>query len=363
MEDSKTKNKANIEAAARKARYAVFEQLLEKSDCLLLAHHLNDQAETLLLQLARGAGINGLAAMVEVKQYARGVLARPLLQQSRQSLKDYAQLHQLKWIEDESNRNLTFSRNYLRHQVIPLLQKRWPAIISKLADTSKHCQQAQANLDDLARIDCPALDGPLAKELPLAGIKALKPARISNVLRVWLKMNQIRLPSAPTFNRLIHEVIEASSEANPQISWDDIIIRRYQETLYVVSNLKPILPTFYSWPSFPEPLDLGEERGCLLATPVVKGLVIPAQSKVEVRFRQGGELFRWHGQTKQLKKLFQEWQIPPWLRDHIPLLYVDDQFASVVGYAISDIFYQYDYNLSYEICLRVKRSDLSMAST
>ena len=329
---------ANIEAAARKARYKVFESLLEVDDCLILGHHLDDQAETLLLQLFRGTGVDGLAAMVAVKDFAAGQLLRPLLQQSRQCLEVYAQTQQLQWIEDESNQNTAFSRNYLRHQVIPLVAKRWPAITTNLVRTAGHCQEAQANLDDLAKIDCPALDlNP--STLTIEPLLLLKPARLSNVLRLWFKVNQVSLPNAATFKRLVSEMILANCDANPQINWGECTVRRYQQTLYLLKKESKILSRQLAWPSFPDPLYL-EGIGYLQVQPKRKGLVLPSSSQIEIRFRQGGEFFKWHGQTKQLKKLFQEWQIPPWLRERIPLLYINSELAAVIGYAVSDLYYQ-----------------------
>lgn len=328
---------SNIEETARKARYQVFAQLLEQSDCLVLGHHLNDQAETLLLQLFRGAGIEGLSAMSDAKKFVQGDLLRPFLHHSRQTLEDYAQLNQLQWLDDESNQDISFSRNYVRHQVLPLLSARWPGIINNLARTSAHCQQAQANLDDLARMDCPAL-AQASNQLVITTFSHLPSSRITNILRLWFKVNQIRLPNTLTFNRLLSEVINASQDANPQISWDEVSVRRYQQNLYLVKRqLKSSAPVI-AWTSFPDSLDLGE-LGTLYAKAKDKGLMIPPESKIEVRFRQGGELFYWRGQSKQLKKLLQEWQLPPWLRDQIPLLYINGELAAVIGYAISDSFY------------------------
>lgn len=338
---------ANIEDEARKARYQVFELLVEADDCLILGHHLNDQAETLLLQLLRGAGIDGLAAMAPIRKFSQGWLLRPFLQHSRQLLEVYAQLHQLQWIDDESNQDIFFSRNYLRHQIMPLLCSRWPAVVNNLARTTKHCQQAQANLDDLAKIDCPALTQN-SLILSIVPLIALSTARISNILRFWFKSNKVRLPSAVIFNRLISEVIQARNDANPQVSWGDICVRRYQQTLYLLKSKQNLVSASLNWSFFPQSLDL-EGRGFLHAKQANKGIVFPPQSRIEVRFRQGGELFNWHGQTKQLKKLFQEWRVPPWLRDCIPLLYINAQLASVVGYAVSDLFYQEDSLNAYQL--------------
>lgn len=341
---------ANIEAGARQARYKAFASILGANDCLILGHHLDDQAETLVLQLFRGAGIDGLAAIAPHKQFARGVLLRPLLHCSRQSLEDYASEHQLQWIEDESNQDLTFSRNYLRHQLIPLMRKRWPGVVNNLVRTTRHCQEAQANLDDLAKVDCPALEGQ-PTSLAIPPLLLLKPARIKNVLRFWFKQHQLSLPSAATFNRLITEVIPAASDANPQLSWQEASIRRYQQTLYLLKDMQEVPSQTLTWQNFPEPLYL-EGLGYLQAQKASRGIVIPVQAKIEIGFRRGGELFNWHGQTKQLKKLFQDWQVPTWLRDRIPLLYLDKQLAAVIGYALSDHYYQEEVPSTYQLYLK-----------
>ncbi|WP_176713860.1 tRNA lysidine(34) synthetase TilS [Legionella jamestowniensis] len=341
------KRDANIEDAARRARYGVFSHLLENEDCLVLGHHLNDQAETMLLHLLRGTGIDGLAGMPSRKVFARGEMLRPLLSHSRKTLEEYANFHGLAWINDESNENIAFSRNFLRHQVMPLLASRWPQVVNSLVRTSKHCRQAQKNLEDLAKIDCPELKGK-SNQLPLDGLSTLNEARLTNVLRVWLKANQVKLPPAVTFERLIFEVIKAKPDANPQVTWEDNCVRRYQDVLYLVKEVEVPYSSLI-WNSFPKPLNLGADLGILNVCVSKKGLVVPAKSIIEVRFRQGGETFVWHGQTKELKKLFQEWQVPPWLRARIPLLYINQQLACVVGYAVSDQFYDANVKVAYQL--------------
>jgi tRNA(Ile)-lysidine synthase len=325
---------ANVEERARKARYTVFSNLVGEKDCLILAHHLDDQAETLLLQLFRGAGIDGLAAMSAETDFKKSKLLRPLLSCSRQSIKAYAKAHTLKWVDDESNLDLAFSRNYLRHAILPLVQARWPAVVNNLARTAAHCQQAQQNLDALAKIDSSDLK---SVSLPLSSLDNLDPARLTNLLRCWLRSNKVILPDTSTFNRLIREVIQAKDDAKPEVRWKGFVIKRYQQTLYLLKVESEPNPKPKIWSNFPEPLGV-EGLGTLVAKQVDQGFVLPEEGLIELRFRQGGELFHWHGQRKQLKKLMQEWQIPPWLRDRIPLLYVDGQLALVVGYAISDLF-------------------------
>ncbi|MBI2785191.1 MAG: tRNA lysidine(34) synthetase TilS [Legionella longbeachae] len=338
---------ANIEERGRIARYEVFSSLITEKDCLILGHHLNDQAETVLLQLFRGSGVDGLAAMSDFSQLGRGVLTRPFLNHSREHLEHYANLHQLSWIEDESNLNTNYSRNFLRMQIIPLLKSKWPGVEGNIARAAIHCQQAKKNLDTLAVIDFSMEEkktGLLApvdfqKTLAIDAVSKLSFERIVNVLRFWLKNNQIQMPSTATFSRLIHEVIYANHDAAPEVCWGDILVRRYQRHLFLDKKNKADLPSCVEWSGFPLTLILGISEINLTARKAKQGLVIPPKAKIFVKFRTGGEEFFWHGQTKRLKKLFQDWGIPPWLRERIPLVYFDDKLAAVVGYAMSDLFF------------------------
>lgn len=329
---------SNIEEAARDARHDVFKNLLTDSDCLLLGHHANDQAETLLLQLFRGAGVDGLASMPSVRKYAKGKLVRPLLSKTRQELEQFAEQHGLVWINDESNQNDAYSRNFLRNQVLPLLQERWPSLLHNLGRSAQLFQEAKHNLEALAAIDYPQLEQP---SLPLAGLSGLTTERIRNLLRAWLKKQQIRLPSSTVLTRIVTEVIHAREDAEPHVTWGNYVVKRYQGCLYLQNHWEnDSLPMdSVNWPHFPAPLYLNPHTYLKVINTDI-GLSIPAGAKISIRFRRGGEMFRWHGQTKQLKKLLQEWKIPPWQRAQIPLLYVNGQLAAVVGYAVSDDFYQ-----------------------
>lgn len=329
--------RGNVEEAARVARYQALGALIKKNNCLLMGHHLDDQAETLLLHLFRGAGVDGLAAIPEKSTLGEGDLRRPLLNCTRQSLQAYALEHQLSFIEDESNANTRFSRNFLRQEIFPLLKSRWAGVTRNLARTAEHCRLAQANLNDLAHLDCPSL-AEKSSVLPLAPLLRLNRARLGNVLRAWLRQHGVRMPNTRTFNRLIDEMILAAPDSNPEIHWRQVTIQRYQQHLYLSplrTESTPVLP----WTTFPNTLCL-QGLGKLTAETADEGLFIPSGSQLAIRFREGGETFYWHGQHKSLKKLLQEWKIPPWQRQQIPLLYVDNQLAAVVGYAVSDHFYQ-----------------------
>jgi tRNA(Ile)-lysidine synthase len=328
---------SNIEEEARNARFAVFSKVVTEDSCLLLGHHLDDQAETVLLHLFRGAGVDGLAGIKEYTPFDKGILARPLLQFPRAQLLDYARTKGLCWIEDESNTDASYSRNYLRHQIFPLLIKKWPGVVGNLSRTAAHCQQAQTNLYELALQDCNELHT-AGSCLSISSLKSLDEGRIINVLRTWLRKNIIQLPPTTIFKRLVHEVLWASSDAEPVVSWNDVSIRCYKNSLYIVQKTAGQLPKELKWKHFPKPLVLAEGY-TLFVTTANAGLLIPNHAELSIKFREGGEQIVLHQQTKQLKKLFQEWQIPPWLRNSIPILYINGQLAAVIGYAVSDLFY------------------------
>lgn len=339
----------NIEEEARQARYAFFSSILDKDSFLLLAHHQNDQAETLLLQLFRGAGLDGLAGMPMIRPLGLGFILRPWLHLERKDLESYAKEQGFAWIEDESNQDRRFSRNFLRHEVLPLLETRWPGVMKTLARTASHATEAQHLLQDLAFLEYPELRMP---SLSLSRLKGLNKEHIHNLLRTFFKVQGVICPDTATFKRILPELILAKDGAQPLIAWGGYSLRRYQDTLYLLKDLAQPLVTELPWLDFPEDLNLGSGLGVLLAKKVTKGLVIPPGACISLKFRRGGERFHWHGQTKSLKKLMQDWKIPPWLRERIPLLYVDGILAVVIGYAIADSFYSASVSPAYELSLR-----------
>lgn len=334
----KIDSQSNIEESARLARYQVFSELLNPNDGLLLGHHQDDQAETVLLQLLRGSGIDGLSAMPEVKPLAKGVVLRPFLHHPRHILEAYANEHQLRWVEDESNQNNMFSRNFLRQRVIPLLKEKWPEAASNMARSASHCQQAKSNLQHLATIDCPNLFAE-KNRLPLTGLQDLEYSRLVNIIRVWLQGNDTRLPSTKILNQVINDVILAREDATPVVQWGEVTLRRFKHALYILKHNANSPLSAQEWSAFPNSLKLENDHGSLVAELASEGVNIPIGSKVTIRYRQGGELFSWRGQTKQLKKLWQQWQVPPWQRDVTPLIYVNDKLAVIAGHAINDNFF------------------------
>jgi tRNA(Ile)-lysidine synthase len=200
-----------LEAAARRLRYEVFESL--DAQYVLLAHHANDQAETLLFNLMRGAGVRGAAAMLPVSGIGDRYL-RPLLTSTRSELEDYAQARALHWIDDESNADLGFSRNYIRHEVIPVLEGRFPAAVENLARSAEYFAEAQAMLDEMARHD---LADQFEFPIPVALLKGLSNARARNALRYLLAIRGMQAPASKRLEEALRQFIEAAPDRHPSL--------------------------------------------------------------------------------------------------------------------------------------------------
>ncbi|WP_338516070.1 tRNA lysidine(34) synthetase TilS [Candidatus Legionella polyplacis] len=336
---------SNIEYMARRIRYSIYLSLLGKNDAILLGHHKNDQIETLLLHLFRGSGVYGLSAMHSVRSLKFGYVVRPFLEYESYILKQYANKNNLNWVDDDSNHNNIFSRNFLRNKVIPLITLHWPGIVNNLSRLASNCLDASNNLFDLAKIDCPEILNSKYKNfasIPIENLLKLSIERIKNVLYFWFKNLGVFIPNSKIFNIIAINIKSSKKIINVKVSWKNICIRYYKENLYILFNGFDCcynLNTILYWVDFPNPLFLGENLGTLSVVHTRYGLFIPKGSKIFIKFRSGGECIRWKKQNKMLKKLFQYWNVPPWLRSRIPLLYVDNKLACVIGYAISDYFY------------------------
>lgn len=333
--DARARTGESPEAAARAARYRAFENIMQPGDCLLTAHHQDDQAETLLLQLLRGGGPHGLAAMPEVSAFSSGLHARPLLAFSRRQLRDYAQQESLQWIEDPSNVDIGFDRNYLRENVIPLLKERWPAFARVLARGAYHQAEAAQLLDIMADEDfqhCIEKD----QALRISDLSELAEARQRNVLRYWLKTLGYKLPDTARLMQIQFEVLHAAPDRSPEVSWEGVVVRRYRDRLYALKpqaavDINMVLPWDFSR-HLPLP-----DGGSISANPTYgRGIKssLCLQQGVTVRYRRGGEQCQIapYGATRSLKKLLQENGVPPWEREHIPLIFAGEQLAAVADY-------------------------------
>lgn len=319
------------EAAARQARYAVLQTLVSAGDCLLSAHHEEDQAETLLLNLMRGSGLAGLAGIGAAQKFGQGRLLRPLLGVSGEAIQDYAKRHELRWIEDPSNVDTRFDRNFLRQEIVPLLASRWPAVSARLKQSADLASEASALLRELADIDLAAAGSP--QRLDLESLRLLRQERQRNLLRRAISLCGLPPPPATRLYQAVHELIPAREDAQPLVAWPGAELRRYRNHLYVMPAIArlPEEPSRLLRPE--EPLDLGSGMGQLVLSPDVGGGINPelAHAGLRIRYRHGGEEIRpaGHECTHKLKKLLQQEGIVPWMRERLPLLYAGDDLVAV----------------------------------
>ena len=325
-----------IEAAARIARYAAFERHVQQNELLLQAHHGDDQIETLLLRLLRGSGIGGLTAIPSSRSLGKGQLLRPLLGSSRAEILDYAHRQHLRWIEDDSNDSEHFDRNFLRLRVLPPMGERWPAYRSTLARVIEQAREAEHLLDALAAQDFAAARADNST-LAIARCLALEPARRRNLLRHWLQQLQLPLPSRGQLLQ-IEKILGARTDAEPCVRWPGVEVHRFGNRLYAMPELPPLpMSVDAAW----RPADEWALPGMgILCAQRLSGQGLRADCDFRIRRRRGGErcrpLGRAHSQT--LKKLLQEYAIPPWLRDRLPLIYCGDELAAVANLWICEGF-------------------------
>ncbi len=335
------KKSLGIEGEARQLRY---EKLLQtKTDLVVLAHHEDDQAETFLLQLIRGAGVKGLSSMAHFDEHRH--LWRPLLNTSRIDIERHAKQHKLKWIEDESNQNIDFDRNYIRSKVLPILKNRFSHIIKVISRSSSHLAEAQHLLDDLAKIDLKSYlkSNKYKHKLQVKTINKLSLTRAKNVLRYWLELNDQMMPSKDLLDELLRQVLTAKKDAELKIQLSkEFEIRRYQDEIYIVlKNEKNQKNYEIIWAGEPEII---LSNGQKLIFKKVKGkginLKFLKNKKLIIRNRQGGEFFKPDSKrpTKKIKQMLQESDLPPWDRENLPLIFVGDDLAFVPNFGIDTKF-------------------------
>ena len=327
-----------VEAAAREARYAAFRNELRHGDWLLSAHHKDDQAETLLLNLLRGSGPAGLAGIGEVQPFGPAWLVRPLLSYARDELRQYALQHELNWIDDPSNEDRRFDRNYLRHEVFPVLRSRWPDASSRLRQSALLASEAALLLDQLADADLRTL-GPRPDRLSLSGLRAHDAERQRNLLRYAVR--ELGLPAVPAtvLQSIVTDLLPARDDAQPVVKWEGAEIRRYRDQVYLLpQTAEPASIT--ALPVAAGSVELGAGMGLLRLEPgAASGLsdaVVAAG--LELRPRAGGEEIKPAGQahTRKLKKLLQEEGVVPWMRDRLPLVFSGDRLVAVADLWVAE---------------------------
>lgn len=329
----------SLEAEARRARYALLARALGPGEVLLTAHHLDDQAETILLQLLRGAGVAGLAAMPERVPFGRGWLVRPLLEVPRAQIERWARAQDLSWVDDDSNADARFDRNFLRHRVLPLLRERWPSAAQTLARSARHLAEAQRLLDRQGALDAArASDG---AALAVATLRALPPDRRRNALRFWLRSLGLRSPDATRLQEIAGAMLAAREDALPRIEWAGASIERHAGRLTARADVSARSPEV-ARPRAGGPLTWQWQRRRRLELPGGGTLRILSDrhgdldlgrlpAALELRFRCGGEKLmpRRGGARRTLKALLREARLVPAQRTHIPLLCAGETLLAV----------------------------------
>lgn len=327
----------SIEEQARIGRYQVFERYTYQGYVIVCAHHQNDQVETFFLNLNRGSGLAGLSAMGQSRSLGKTALIRPLLHFSRTQIEAYAQYHHLDHIHDDSNDNTRYERNFLRHKVLPVLGERWPQFNQQVAKSSQWIWQAQQLNDELAQMDLARFSDEKARLSE--DVQTLSAIRLANVLRFWLKNLSGHYPTQEALEQFIQQLSSREDRA-PEIWICGGVVRRYQRYWLWLKEPVSYQPETQAWPA---PYNVLSWPFMSLSI-VANGRLRPPRNdeQVEVRFRHevGNVKMRplGRGGSRSLKKLLQELQFPPWLRNCIPLIFYGDQLVAVADRLIDERF-------------------------
>lgn len=317
----------SLEARAREARYQAIQLHLEENDILLTAHTQDDQAETLLLQLLRGSGVQGLSAMGVSKRLGSTYHYRPLLSVTREAIEEASQVYHLSWITDDSNDNLRFDRNFIRHQILPLLKTRFKGAVSSLSRSAQLCQEAAKIQEAQAESDFEQIRASSIDQIRGQNLSQLTFERQKAVIRYWIFKNNKPYPSKIKLEEMMRQINTARPDAKPCIDWSGGLIRRYKQNWYMGDTTQE--PVCRS--SFNFNLEKAQGIGYKLKT-------TDNINNISIKYRQGGERCKPAGQpfSKSLKKWFQIFEIPPWLRDQVPLVYYQEVLIGAVGYFICE---------------------------
>jgi tRNA(Ile)-lysidine synthase len=324
------------EAAARDARYAALHERLQPGEVLLTAHHADDQLETVLLQWLRGGGLRAVAGMEKVARLGEsGWHARPLLDFTREELRAWATVEGLHWLEDPSNVDRRYDRNYLRHEVLPVLLQRWPGAARTVGRVAEFARDALALEAEVAAADLAHVGAGAALDLP--ALLQLPEPRQRAVLRAWLQRLQLPLPAADTLAALRRDVARAAADRIPEVRWPGVVVHRYRDRLYAeaaqtedVREGEWVGPEPYAW-SDDSTLEWVADTGTGLSRERLP-------DRLAVRRRRGGEVFQPDGgaHRRELRKWLQEHDVLPWRREHIPLLFdAKGQLVAVADLAVA----------------------------
>lgn len=319
-----------IEEHARQARYKVFERILGEKDLLLLGHHADDQVETFLFRLFRGSGVKGLAAIPPARSLGKGRILRPLLSRSKQELEKLAHASKIHWVEDPSNADSQFDRNFIRNELMLLVKDRWTEADTQVLHAVECLRETDELLSEIAMEDIAACDfrkESLGVSLCLTKLKDMSPLRKENLLRRFFYMQTNTQPNAERLRVITEELIGAAEDKQPCVQMLSSELRRFKDRLYLIpriSGLPESSAVIRKWD--------GEKPYALYpGVWSIEQLSGPDAKECRVAFRQGGERAKPidRDRSQSLKKLMLEYDIEPWLRDWIPIIYLGDQIVGV----------------------------------
>jgi tRNA(Ile)-lysidine synthase len=321
----------SLEAAARDARYAAFARNLRPGECLLTAHHTLDQAETLLLQLLRGAGLKGLSAMPISRPLGLGWHLRPLLEVAKRDLLEFAETAGIASVADPMNTDLRFDRAYLRARLWPLIEQRWPGAAHALARSASHAADAQELLDQAAAMALQRVrDG---SALSVRGLRSFSSAEQLSVLRYWISERGLAPPSTARLKEALRQINEAANDHLPTVTWGEHALRRYRDRLFLTEANPPALREANAWAVQPAArLALGAQLGTLCWAPQLGGLdAARLPQLVVVKPRAGGEMLKpaARAKTQSVQHLCQSLGVVPWMRAALPLVYAGEALIAV----------------------------------
>lgn len=330
-----------LEANARNARYQAVSELIRPNEIFVTAHHLDDQAETFLLALKRGSGIQGLAAMQAVGFWQNFTIFRPLLSLSKAELLAYAKQNNLTWINDESNADDRYDRNFLRHRILPLLNQRFPAFNEMVARSARHCAEQQQLIEELLQEELAARIGK-RQQLDVSGFELLSPLKQQQLVRLWLAKCGTPMSNQARLQAVISELIFAKADRNPQVEWNGCQIRRHRNAIFIVPQSEPLDKTSYTI----SPLDeIRLPQGVLKRSHTellfckksgeTDRLPLPPtlqQAPLTVFFHTSGKVKQYgKPMREEMKKIWQINDVPVWERGNIPLVFYQDQFVGMLN--------------------------------
>lgn len=332
--DASRPGRESPESWARQLRYDALKRILGEGEILLTAHHQDDQVETFLLRLFRGAGVLGLTSMPAFRKLGKGWQARPLLSYPRSALSVYAGNNDLNWVEDPSNADPRVDRNFVRHKVIPVIKNKWPELASPVARSIRIHAETQLLLDEVAREDLSRCATEKTNILAIEGLKLLPVGKQKNVLRYWIRTLNLPIPGSKHLSHIISDILDSKYDSKACVKWKGAEARRYGNHLYLIASMGDFDDSIVTAWDFMEPCKL--QYGELTAVQG-RGSGLKKEScvdaVVEVRYRRGGEEILLPGRAHhhKIKNLFQEAGVPSWLRERVPFIYIDNKLAMVVG--------------------------------